>query len=232
MCRRCLGLALPQKNSDLDAHFRLWRHVRFCPHTEAFRLLPAVVILTVISSFANLKIQPLTLGDFVPWLCLFAWLLFGVGLESALSYTNLGYCFCGILIGMIVGEIPGIGVMATMAMLFPLTFHLEPTTALIMLAGVWNGSTYGRSLPQFCSTCSAPLLTPLRVLMGIQWPSGARRDGVVYDNCRLAFWRKCRGHPFDAIHAAHQPVCSQLRRAIGPPIRPKPINLFLISSLK
>ena len=66
-----------------------------------------------------------------------------IGLDTALSFDNLLYCFLGVFLGMIVGVIPGIGVMATMAMLFPITFYLEPTTALIMLAGIWYGSTYG-----------------------------------------------------------------------------------------
>lgn len=68
-----------------------------------------------------------------------------LGLDTALSVTNLTYCFLGVLVGMIVGVIPGIGIMATMSMLFPITFYLEPTTALIMLAGIWYGSTYGGS---------------------------------------------------------------------------------------
>jgi len=74
--------------------------------------------------------------------------LFGnlaMGLGVALSLTNLFYCFLGALLGTIVGVIPGLGVLAAISMLFPLTFHLEPTTALIMLAGIWYGTTYGGS---------------------------------------------------------------------------------------
>lgn len=69
----------------------------------------------------------------------------GLGLGVALSLTNLFYCFLGALLGTLVGVIPGLGVLAAISMLFPLTFNLEPTTALIMLAGIWYGTTYGGS---------------------------------------------------------------------------------------
>ncbi|MBX2886990.1 MAG: tripartite tricarboxylate transporter permease [Granulosicoccus sp.] len=68
-----------------------------------------------------------------------------LGFSVALSSTNLLYCFLGVLLGTIVGVIPGIGVLAAISMLFPVTFGLEPTTALIMLAGIWYGTTYGGS---------------------------------------------------------------------------------------
>ena len=75
---------------------------------------------------------------------LFANLL--LGLETALSFQNLTYCLLGVMLGMIFGVMPGIGTLASISMLFPITFYLEPTTALIMLAGVWYGSSYGGSI--------------------------------------------------------------------------------------
>lgn len=74
--------------------------------------------------------------------------LFGnlvLGLSVALSLQNVFYCFLGALLGTLIGVIPGLGVLAAISMLFPLTFNLEPTTALIMLAGIWYGTTYGGS---------------------------------------------------------------------------------------
>ncbi|ORE92607.1 transmembrane protein [Stappia sp. 22II-S9-Z10] len=68
-----------------------------------------------------------------------------LGLGVALSFSNLAYCFLGVLLGTVVGVIPGIGALAAISMLFPITFHLDPTAALIMLAGIWYGSTYGGS---------------------------------------------------------------------------------------
>lgn len=66
-----------------------------------------------------------------------------LGLEVALEPTNLLYCFLGVFLGMLVGVVPGVGVLSAIALLFPLTFALEPTTALIMLAGIWYGTGYG-----------------------------------------------------------------------------------------
>ena len=68
-----------------------------------------------------------------------------LGLVTALSLTNLFYCFVGVSLGTLLGVIPGIGVLAAMSMLFPLTFYLQPDAALIMLAGIWYGTTYGGS---------------------------------------------------------------------------------------
>ena len=74
--------------------------------------------------------------------------LFGnvlLGLETALSPVNLLYCFLGVFFGTLIGVIPGIGALTAISMLFPLTFYLEPATALIMLAGIWYGTSYGGS---------------------------------------------------------------------------------------
>lgn len=68
-----------------------------------------------------------------------------LGLETALSWNNLLWCFVGVFVGTLLGVIPGIGVLAAISILFPLTFQLDATAALIMLAGIWYGTTYGGS---------------------------------------------------------------------------------------
>jgi putative tricarboxylic transport membrane protein len=67
------------------------------------------------------------------------------GFAVALTPANLFACFVGVLIGTIVGVLPGIGPVGAMALLLPSTFALSPTTALIMLAGIYYGSMYGGS---------------------------------------------------------------------------------------
>ena len=69
----------------------------------------------------------------------------GLGLAVAATASNLWYCFLGALIGTLIGVLPGIGPIATMAMLLPLTYYLPPTAALIMLAGIYYGAQYGGS---------------------------------------------------------------------------------------
>ncbi|MGO4917314.1 tripartite tricarboxylate transporter permease [Pseudogemmobacter sp. W21_MBD1_M6] len=68
-----------------------------------------------------------------------------LGLETAIAPVNLFYCFVGVFLGTFVGVIPGVGPLAAISMLFPITFYLEPTAALIMLAGIYYGTTYGGS---------------------------------------------------------------------------------------
>lgn len=68
-----------------------------------------------------------------------------VGLEAALTWTNLLYCLAGVFLGTLIGVLPGLGPTATIAMLLPITFTLPPVSALIMLAGIYYGSQYGGS---------------------------------------------------------------------------------------
>ncbi len=68
-----------------------------------------------------------------------------LGLTTALDWNNLLWCITGVSLGTLIGVIPGVGTLATMSLLFPITYVLEPTAALIMLAGIWYGSTYGGS---------------------------------------------------------------------------------------
>jgi len=68
-----------------------------------------------------------------------------LGWQTAISPTTLLYCFLGVLLGTAIGVIPGIGALATMSLLIPFTFYLDPTVALVMLAGIYYGSTYGGS---------------------------------------------------------------------------------------
>src|SRR5262245_5008584 len=67
------------------------------------------------------------------------------GFEVAFSFQNLVYCFLGVLVGTLVGVLPGIGPLATIAILLPITFSVGPVGALIMLAGIYYGAQYGGS---------------------------------------------------------------------------------------
>src|SRR5512145_2960287 len=67
------------------------------------------------------------------------------GFAVAAQPANLLWCFVGVLLGTIVGVMPGLGPPATIAMLLPLTFQMNPTSAVIMLAGIYYGAKYGGS---------------------------------------------------------------------------------------
>jgi putative tricarboxylic transport membrane protein len=68
-----------------------------------------------------------------------------LGFSVAATPYNLGFCLLGALVGTLVGVLPGIGTVATVAMLLPITFGLPPVGALIMLAGIYYGAQYGGS---------------------------------------------------------------------------------------
>lgn len=67
------------------------------------------------------------------------------GAGWALAPTTMLYCTIGVSLGMIVGVLPGVGIMATIALLMPFTFHLEPMLGIAMLAGIYYGAAYGGS---------------------------------------------------------------------------------------
>jgi len=67
------------------------------------------------------------------------------GLSVAVSPSTLGYCLLGTLLGTMIGVLPGLGPVATISILLPLTFALPPQSAIIMLAGIYYGAQYGGS---------------------------------------------------------------------------------------
>jgi len=74
--------------------------------------------------------------------------LFGnlaLGASVAITLANLFWCLTGAIIGTAIGVLPGVGPVATLALLLPVTYHLTPEAALIMLAGIYYGAQYGGS---------------------------------------------------------------------------------------
>ncbi|MEA2947992.1 MAG: putative tricarboxylic transport rane protein [Alphaproteobacteria bacterium] len=69
----------------------------------------------------------------------------GLGFSVALTLQNMAYCFIGVLLGTVIGVLPGIGPVTTVAMLLPISFKLAPESALILLAGIYYGAQYGGS---------------------------------------------------------------------------------------
>src|SRR5690606_20152471 len=113
------------------------------------------------------------------------------GFAAALTPENLLWCFVGVLLGSVIGILPGLGSATAVAILIPVTLTFEPLTALTMLAGIYHGA-------QFCATITAILAVspairrvpggrPGRCLLGgdhvRRLPAAARRAG-----------RPCAGH--------------------------------------
>ena len=68
------------------------------------------------------------------------------GFQICLSPDNIFFCFLGVFLGNLVGVLPGVGPVSTISLLLPVTFHIQPTSAVIMLAGIYYGSMYGGTI--------------------------------------------------------------------------------------
>jgi TctA family transporter len=68
------------------------------------------------------------------------------GFAVALQPANLVWCFAGVLLGNLVGVLPGLGVLSAVSILLPLTFGMKPVAAILMLAGIYYGSQYGGAI--------------------------------------------------------------------------------------
>ncbi len=91
-----------------------------------------------------------------------------LGFQVALTLQNMWYCFIGVLLGTLIGVLPGIGPLATIAMLLPITFTLPPTASLIMLAGIYYGAQYGGSTTAILVNIPGESSAAVTVLDGYQ----------------------------------------------------------------
>jgi putative tricarboxylic transport membrane protein len=100
---------------------------------------------------------------------------FGVALEP----TNLLWCFVGVFLGTIVGVLPGLGPPATVAMLLPLTFHMNPAGAIIMLAGIYYGAKYGGSTTSILMNVPGESASVITCLDGYQMARKGRAGAAL-----------------------------------------------------
>ena len=96
-----------------------------------------------------------------------------LGIETAVTAEALMYCFIGVTIGMFIGVLPGIGPLAAVSMTLPVTYYLEPMSALIMLAGIFYGAQYGGStasiLLNLPGTSTTAVTVPCATPVGTTW---------------------------------------------------------------
>jgi TctA family transporter len=91
-----------------------------------------------------------------------------LGFQTAFLAQNLLYCFIGTLLGTLIGVLPGIGPTATIALLLPVTYSLEPTASLIMLAGIYYGAQYGGSTTAILINLPGEASTAVTTIDGYQ----------------------------------------------------------------
>lgn len=98
----------------------------------------------------------------------------GTGLITALQPVNLLYCFLGVLLGTLVGVLPGIGSPGAIALLLPVTYHAPPLSAIIMLCGIMFGAMYGGSTTSILVNIPGEAASVITCLDGYQMAKKGR----------------------------------------------------------
>jgi TctA family transporter len=116
-----------------------------------------------------------------------------IGFSVAFTPLNLLYSFIGVLLGTVIGVLPGIGPLATIAMLLPATYALPPISALIMLAGIYYGSQYGGSTTAILVNLPGEASSVVTVLDGYQMARRGRAGPALAAAGIGSFFAGCVG---------------------------------------
>ncbi len=136
------------------------------------------------------------------------------GFGVALTPANLGFALAGALIGTLIGVLPGIGPIATIAMLLPLTFHLEPVSGLIMLAGIFYGAQYGGSTTAILVNLPGETSSVVTCIDGHQMARQGRAGSALAIAALGSFFA---GTVSTAIIATFAPPLARLGQSFGAP---------------
>ncbi len=136
------------------------------------------------------------------------------GFSVALTPANLGFALMGALIGTLIGVLPGIGPIATIAMLLPLTFHLEPVSGLIMLAGIFYGAQYGGSTTAILVNLPGETSSVVTCLDGHQMARNGRAGAALAVAAIASFFA---GTIATFLIAGFAPPLSRIGQSFGAP---------------
>jgi TctA family transporter len=114
-----------------------------------------------------------------------------LGFETAFTVQNLMYCFIGCLLGTLIGVLPGLGPIATIAMLLPATYALPPVAALIMLAGIYYGSQYGGSTTAILLNIPGETSSVVTAIDGYQMAKRGRGGVALFTAGAGSFFAGC-----------------------------------------
>jgi putative tricarboxylic transport membrane protein len=137
------------------------------------------------------------------------WLGFGV----AVTPINLLYCLIGVMLGTLIGVLPGIGPVATIAMLLPVTFNLNPVAALIMLAGIYYGAQYGGSTTAILVNIPGESASVVTCLDGYQMARQGRAGPALATAALGSFFAGCVATLVIAVAA---PPLAEVALKFGP----------------
>jgi len=136
-----------------------------------------------------------------------------MGLGVALSADSLLYCFIGVTLGTFIGVLPGLGPMVTIGMLLPITYYLEPTSAIIMLAGIYYGSQYGNSTASILLNLPGTSAGAVTCIDGYPMAKSGRAGPALFLTTIASFIGSCVGI---AILAGLAPTLARMALQFGP----------------
>src|SRR2546421_11853819 len=136
-----------------------------------------------------------------------------IGFSVALTAVNLMYAFIGVLLGTLIGVLPGIGPVATIAMLLPTTYALQPVSALIMLAGIYYGAQYGGSTTSILINMPGETSSAVTCLDGYQMARKGEAGAALSIAAKGSFFAGCVA---TLLGAAGSVPLSQLALKVGP----------------
>lgn len=136
----------------------------------------------------------------------------GLGFQTALTLQNLAYAFFGTLLGTLIGVLPGLGPVATIAMLLPSIYTLDATPALIMLAGIYYGAQYGGSTTAILINVPGESSSVVTAIDGYQMARRGRAGAALAAAGLGSFFAGCVG---TIIIAAFAPPLTELAFKFG-----------------
>jgi putative tricarboxylic transport membrane protein len=138
----------------------------------------------------------------------------GLGFKTALSLYNIGFCFVGVFLGTLVGVLPGIGPVATISMLLPITFAMPPVSALIMMAGIYYGTQYGGSTTSILINMPGEASSIVTALDGYQMARKGRAGAALATAAIGSFFA---GTVSTVLIAVFAPPLTELALRVGSP---------------
>jgi TctA family transporter len=151
-----------------------------------------------------------------------------IGFETAATFTNLFYCLVGVILGTAIGVLPGLGPVATIAMLLPVTFGLSPASSLIMLAGIFYGAQYGGSTTAILVNLPGESSSVVTALDGYQMAKQGRAGKALATAALGSFFA---GTVATLLITLFSPPLAEIALKFGPPEYFSLMVLGLVASI-
>jgi TctA family transporter len=137
-----------------------------------------------------------------------------LGFSVALTPANLGFALLGCMVGTLVGVLPGIGPVPTVAMLLPLTFYLDPISGLIMLSGIFYGAQYGGSTTAILVNMPGETSSVVTCIDGHQMARNGRAGAALATAALASFFA---GSVATVVIAMFSPPLARVGQSFGSP---------------